>query len=196
MQHYFNPMSRAITTHWMLTELDAPHEQHLVDIFAGETDTPEYRAINPMGKIPVLVDEGVVITESAAICAYLADKYIDRGLAPPIDSPERGAYYRYLFFPGQTLEPALTAERLGGVDEAPRSTGWGDLQRCLESVEAMTPAEGWALGERFTTADVVFGGTLDFFVAFGMLSEPTAKMTAYIDRLRAREAYIKSHPQM
>ena len=87
MKHYFNPMSRAITTHWMLTELDVEHDQVIVDVQAGESRTPEYRAINPMGKIPTLVDDGVVVTEVAAICAYLADKYPDKGFAPPTDSP-------------------------------------------------------------------------------------------------------------
>ena len=196
MRHYFNPMSRAVTTHWMLTELDVPHEQVVVDVFSGETDTPEYRAINPMGKVPTLVDGDTVITETAAICTYLADKYIDKGLAPPVDSEERGKYFRYLFFAGQTLEPALTAERIGAVDDAPRSTGWGDIDRCLASVEAMTPTDGWILGERFSAADVVFGGTLDFSASFGMLAEPTAKVMAYVERLRERDAYGRSHPEL
>ena len=78
MTHYFNPMSRAVTTHWMLTELDVKHEQIVVDFMSGETSTPEFRAINPMGKIPVLVDDDIIITEVAAICAYLADKFPEK----------------------------------------------------------------------------------------------------------------------
>ena len=106
-------MSRAVTTHWMLAELDAEHEQVLVDFPKGENNTPEYRAINPMGKIPALVDGQVVITETAAICAYLADKFPDKGLAPAPNSTERGRYYRFLFFTGTTLEPMLTFNQLG-----------------------------------------------------------------------------------
>ncbi len=102
VKHYFSPTSRAVTTDWMLKELDAPHEQIVVPAPAGEQ--PEYRAINPMGKVPALVDGDVVITEAAAICAYLADKFPEKGLAPPPGSAERGTYYRYLFFPGATLE--------------------------------------------------------------------------------------------
>ena len=195
MKHYFNPMSRAVTTHWMLTELDVPHEQIMVDVHAGATDAADFRAINPMGKIPVLVDGDVVVTETSAICTYLADKYFDRGFAPALDSPERGIYYRYLFFTGQTLEPALTAARIGAVDETPRSTGWGDLERSLESVEAMTPETGWVLGDRFSTADVIFGGTLDFMVMIGMLPAPSERVLAYVQRIQARDAYRKSHPQ-
>ena len=110
MKHYFHPMSRAVTTHWMLTELDAEHEQIVVDFPAGENNTPEYRAINPMGKIPALVDGDVVVTETAAICAYLADKFPEKGFAPQPDSTERGRYYRYLFFAGNTLEPMFSID--------------------------------------------------------------------------------------
>ena len=92
MKHYFNPRSRGATTDWMLKELDAPHEQIVVDFMAGENNSPEYRAINPMGKVPTLVDGDAVVTETAAICAYLADKFADKGLAPPPGSTQRGVY--------------------------------------------------------------------------------------------------------
>ena len=130
MKHYYHPMSRAVTTHWMLTELEAEHEQVIVDFLAGENDTPEYRAINPMGKIPALVDGDVVVTETAAICAYLADKFADKGLAPSTSSKQRGRYYRYLFYPGTTLEPMFSFTQLE-VAHPPQSAGWGDLERCL-----------------------------------------------------------------
>ena len=74
MKHFYHPMSRAVTTDWLLTELDADHERVVVDYLAGENGTPEFRAVNPMGKIPALVDGDVVVTETAAICAYLADR--------------------------------------------------------------------------------------------------------------------------
>lgn len=194
MKHYFNPMSRAATTHWMLAELDAPHEQIVIDIAGGENHTPEYRAINPMGKVPTLVDGDVVVTETAAICAYLADKFSEVGLAPSPGSKERGRYYRYLFFAGTTLEPLLTLTQHEVTGISPHSAGWGDMERCMAAVQAMTPATDWALGERFTAADVVFGGTLDFSVAFGLLPEPTPEVMAYVERLRARPMYRATHP--
>ena len=131
MKHYFNPVSRGATTDWMLRELDAPHEKVLIDFGAGDNNSPEYRAINPMCKVPTLVDGDAVVTEAAAICAYLADKFADKGLAPPIGSPERGVYYRYLFFPGITLEPLLVFSGLE-VDLDPTSLGWGDMARGLK----------------------------------------------------------------
>jgi len=193
MKHYFNPMSRAVTTLWMLNELDVDHEQVMVDFEGGDTRTAEFRAINPMGKVPALVDEGVVVTEAAAICAYLADKYPEKGFAPPIALPLRGRYYRYLFFPGTTLEPMFTTRSLGLTDYSAESAGWGDFERCLDTIEAMTPDAHWALDSGFSAADVVFGGTLDFAVQFGWLESPSPKVAAYVKRIKARPAYWASH---
>ena len=193
MKHYYHPMSRAMTTHWMLTELDAEHEQVVIDFHAGENNTPEYRAINPMGKIPALVDEGVVITETAAICAYLADKFAEKGMAPEVGTHQRGSYYRYLFYPGTTLEPMFTFNQLEVENLSPQSTGWGDLERCLQTIEQLTPQDDWALGSQFSAADVVFGGTLDFAIQFGWLKSPSPKIAAYVGRIKNRDAYRLSH---
>lgn len=193
MKHYFNPMSRAVTTKWMLAELDAPHEEIVIDFLAGENNTPEFRAINPMGKLPCLVDDDVVITETAAICTYLADKFPEKGMAPPQGSIERGRYYRYLFFAGSTLEPMFTVNTSGFTDYSAQSAGWGDLERCLATVETLTPETDWALGSRFTTADVVFGGTLDFATQFGWLESPSPRVADYVGRLKDRDAYRQTH---
>jgi len=193
MKHYYHPMSRAVTTHWMLTELEAEHEQIVIDFPGGENNSPEYRAINPMGKIPALVDGDVVVTESAAICAYLADKFPAKGYAPEVGSNQRGRYYRYLFFPGTTLEPMFTFSQMEVTDYSPQSVGWGDQERCMAAVESMTPENGWAMGTQFTAADVVFGGTLDFSIQFGLLKSPTPKVAAYVKRIKNRSAYQNSH---
>ena len=192
MKHYFYPISRAVWTDWMLKELDAPHEQIVVDLAAEEQKSPEYRAINPMGKVPALVDGDAVVTESAAICAYLADKFSDKGFAPPPGSTDRGRYYRYLFFPGVTLEPLLSVTSLGIEDIKPHTMGWGDMPRAMATVESMTPETGWALGEKFTAADVVFGGALAFFSGFKMM-KASPKVAAYVERIKARPAYQASH---
>ncbi len=188
MKHYFNPASRAATTDWMLNELDAPHEQIIVDFLGGENDSPEFRAINPMGKVPVLVDGDAVVTETAAICAYLADKFPDKGFAPPPGSTQRADYCRYLFFPVVTLEPLLSISRLGV--EVPQALG--DVPRAMATVESMTPEAGWALGEHFTAADVVFGGELAFLSGFKAI-DASPRVAAYVERIRARPAYKESH---
>lgn len=192
MKHYFNAMSRAVTSDWMLEELGAEHERIVIDIQAGEQNSPEYRAINPMGKVPTLVDGDAVVTEAGAICAYLADKFAPKGLAPSPDSPERGRYYRYLFFPGTTLEPLLSITSLGVEDIKPHTMGWGDMPRAMAAVESMTPDTGWALGERFTAADIVFGGALAFFCGFKMMTA-SPKVASYVERIRSRPAYQKTH---
>jgi len=192
MKHYFNPISRGVTTAWMFAELNVEHEDIVVDLRGSEQERLAYRAVNPMGKVPALVDGDVVVTEVAAICAYLADRFPDRGLAPEPGSRERGAYYRYLFVPGTTLEPVFSLASLDFEHPAPQSAGWGDVTRALATIEAMTPASDWALGKRFTAADVVFGGTLDSLIVLAGL-EASPRVTAYVERLRSRPAYQATH---
>lgn len=184
-------MSRAVTTDWMLQELAVKYEQIIVDFTEGENIKDEFRSINPMCKLPTLVDGDVVVTETAAICAYLADKYPEKGLAA--GSGDRGQYYRYLFFPGTTLEPMFTLNELKDIDISAQSAGWGDFDRCMATAESMTPHDSWALGDRFTAADIVFGGTLDFACQFNWLKNPSKKIQAYIQRIKGREAYMNSH---
>ena len=192
MKHYYNPMSRAISTDWMLKELDAPHEQIRIDFKINENNSADFRNINPMGKLPTLVDGEVVVTEVSAICAYLADKFPEKKLAPEIGSVERAAYYRYLFFAGNTIEPAFSLAACGFEHPDPMSAGWGDMQRVLATIEEMTPEIDWALGEQFTAADVVFGGLLDFSITFKWF-EPSPKVAAYVERIRQRPAYKETH---
>lgn len=192
MKHYFHPLSRGATTAWMLTELDVEREDIVVDIRGSEEERRAYRAVNPMGKVPALVDGDVVVTEAAAICAYLADRFPERGLAPEPGSRERGAYYRYLFVPGNTLEPAFTLASIGFEHPAPQSAGWGDVPRALATIEAMVPEKGWALGDRFSAADIVFGGTIDA-LSFLCGLQPSPRVAAYLERLRSRPAYQATH---
>jgi len=192
VKHYCHPNSRATTTIWMLEELDVPHEQIVIDFAANEHRSPEYLAVNPMGKVPALVNGDAVVTEAAAICAYLADKFPDKGLAPPPGSTERATSYRYLFLPGNTLEPLFSLTTLGITHPNPVAAGWGDMSRAMATVESMTPAAGWALGERFTAADVVFGGMLDFCMVFNW-AQVSPKVAAYVGRIRERPAYQATH---
>lgn len=192
MKHYYNPMSRGVSTDWMLKELDAPHEQVFIDFSKGENNSPEYRKINPMGKLPALVDGDTVVTEVAAICAYLADKFPEKEMAPKVGTAERATYYRYLFITGNTIEPAFSLAACGFEHPRPTSAGWGDISRVLATIETMTPATAWVLGEKFSAADVVFGGVLDMSMIFKTF-EPSPKVAAYIERLRHRPAYRESH---
>lgn len=191
MQHYYNPMSRAVTTDWMLKELDAEHQRIEID-FSANNNLEQLRRINPMAKLPTLVDGQNIVTEVAAICAYLADKYPEKKLAPAPSSDKRAAYYRYLFVAGNTIEPALTLAVSGMEHPKPATVGWGDISRVLETIEAMTPQVGWVLGEQFSAADIVFGGLLDSATTFGTL-KASKKVAAYLARIRKRPAFVQAH---
>ncbi|MCF2950016.1 glutathione S-transferase family protein [Paraglaciecola aquimarina] len=192
MKHYYNPMSRAVTTDWMLKELGIKHEQISIDLTSNSPELQQLRQLNPMGKLPTLVDGEHVITEVAAICAYLADKYPEKQLAPELNSAQRASYYRYLFIAGNTIEPVFTLAAFDIQHPNPVTAGWGDTTRVMATIEIITPKTGWALGEKFTAADVVFGGLLDSLVLFGTL-KASSKVAAYIARLRQRLAYISTH---
>ncbi|MEP0355735.1 glutathione S-transferase family protein [Paraglaciecola sp.] len=188
MKHYYNSMSRAVTTDWMLKELDIKHEQIQIDLTVKSEELLHLQQINPMGKVPILKDAQTVVTEVAAICAYLADKYPEKKLAPEIHSIDRGTYYRYLFVTGNTIEPALTLAAAQITHPKPATAGWGDMTRVMSTLEALTPTTNWALGNQFTAADIVFGGLLASSVVFGIL-EASPKVAAYIDRIQQRPAY-------
>ena len=192
MKHYFNPMSRGVITDWMLRELNVTHDSIHIDLAAGENDAPEFRQINPMHKLPVLVDEGIVVTEVAAICAYLADKYPRKQMAPVPGSLQRGTYLRYLFITGNTLEPCITLHASGLTHPDPRTAGWGDMTRVQATIEQMTPAADWVLGKAFSAADVVYGGLLDSVHKFGLIST-SRRVSRYVERIQARPAYQAAH---
>lgn len=192
MKHYYNSMSRSVTTDWMLKELDVQHEQININFSEDSPELRDLQTINPMGKLPTLVDGESVITETAAICAYLSDKYLDKKLAPAIGSNQRAKYYRYLFIAGNTIEPALTLAASNIEHPNSAKAGWGDKTRVVATIEAMTPQSGWALGDEFTAADIVFGGLLDSAVTFRMLA-PSPKVAAYISRIQQRPAYRETH---
>lgn len=188
---YHCPQTRGGTTHWMNEELGAPCDVKLVDIRKNEQKAPAYLAINPMGKIPALVHEGVAITECAAICAYLADVFADKGLAPPTDDPKRGAYYRWLFFAPSCIEPAMLDKLSGHERQNPGSAGHGSVSDVLSAIDSALENGPYLLGEQFTAADVVFGATLNFAMMFGAF-EKKPLYTNYTERLMARPAAIAS----
>ncbi|MCA8933691.1 MAG: glutathione S-transferase, partial [Rhodospirillaceae bacterium] len=131
---YTNPRSRGRIVRWMLEEVGCPYTVQVVG-YGPPMKSPEYLAINPMGKVPALVHGGQVITESGAICAYLADAFPEAGLAPP--AGERGAYYRWLFFAAGCVEPALISKALGHVPPEDRQgmVGYGTYELTLNALE-------------------------------------------------------------
>lgn len=189
---YTNPMSRGRIVRWMLEEVGAPYETEIVG-YGGEMKGPAYQAINPMGKVPALRHDGVVVTETAAICAYLADAFPDRGLAPPLGDSARGPYFRWMFFGAGPFEAAITVERMGFVVPAERevSTGWGKLATVLAALEAYLGENEYVAGGRFSAADVYVGSQIAFSLQFGTLEKRPA-FVAYADRVWNRPAAVRA----
>lgn len=183
---YHHPHSRAATVVWMLEELGEPYELVHVDIQAGEQRGAPHKGRNPMGKVPVLVDGDALVTESAAIAVYLADRYAAGRLAPAIDDPARGTFLRWCFYAPSVVEPGCLA-RAARWEFRPESAGWGRYEDMIATLEAALRPGPWLLGGRFTMADVVLGGTLRWMLGFGMLDK-TDTLVAYADRLSARPA--------
>jgi glutathione S-transferase len=183
---YHHPFSRAANVVWMLEELGLDYDLHYVDLHKGEQKSPAILALNPMGKLPILVDGDAVVTESAAIALYLADRYSLGKLAPAPDDPLRGTYLRWSFFAPSVIEPGLAAKG-AGAQFKPSQVGWGTHESLVVAIESAIAGKSYLLGERFSMADVVFGGTVRFMLRFKML-EPTPVLAAYSERLGARPA--------
>ena len=187
---YYHPYSRAAGTIWALEEAGVPCELKVLDLMKGEHKGPELVSRNPMGKLPTLVDGDVVVTESAAIALYLADRYAPGELAPALDDPRRGTYLRWSFFAPSVVEPAVMA-RSSGWTVREVSAGWGNYDTAMAAVEGAVATGPFLLGEQFTMADVVLGGLLRFLIGFKQI-EPRPAFTAYVARLDARPAFQRA----
>jgi glutathione S-transferase len=187
---YHNPQSRGRIIRWMLEETGAPYEVHLIDFMKGAHKSPEYLAVNPMGKLPAISYRGHVVTECAAICAYLADVFPAAALAPaPL---ERASYYRWMFFAAGSLEYAMVDRMLGRpAPERPAALGYGTYADTIRTVEQALSSGPWLLGEQFSAADVYIGSQL----SFGMLRkavDPTPVLSDYVARCQARPAALRA----
>lgn len=187
---HHHPFSRASGVVWTLEEVGAPYELRFVDILKGDQKSPELLALNPMGKLPTLVDGDTVVTEGAAIALYLGDRYAYGRLAPKVDDPQRGTYLRWSFFAPSVLEPGALAKASGWSCKE-SSVGWGSYETMLASATEAIAEREFLLGGTFSMADIVFGGTLRFMLMTKMI-EPRPAFTAYVERLAARPAFQRS----
>jgi glutathione S-transferase len=189
---YTNPMSRGRIVRWMLEEVGAPYRTEIVE-FGPAMKAPAYRAINPMGKVPAIRHGGVVVTEAAAICAYLADAFPAAGLAPPPGDPRRGPYYRWLFFGAGPLEAAVTNHALGFAAPEDRRgmLGYGSLADVLDTLEQAVSAADYLAGGRFSAADLTLGAQLGWGMQFGTIAKRPA-FERYCSRLADRPAALRA----
>jgi glutathione S-transferase len=187
---YTHPMSRGRIARWMLEEVGQPYRAEVLDYGTG-MKSPEYLAINPMGKVPAVKHGDRVVTEGAAICAYLADAFPKADLAPP--TSDRAAYYRWLFFAAGPIEQAVTNKSLGFEVPTDRAAmaGYGSFNRVIDVTEQAVTAHEYIAGDRFTAADVYFGSQIGWGLQFGSIEKRPA-FEAYWARISARPAYARA----
>jgi glutathione S-transferase len=183
---YHAAPSRSSIVRWMLEEIGEPYEIQLLSLSKGENRAPDYLAVNPMGKVPALRHGDAVITEAAAICAYLADEFPRAKLSVPLGDARRGPYLKWLFFGPSCIEPAMMDRAFPRKEEARRAAlGYGDFDTVIKVLTDAVARGPYILGEQFTAADVVIGSTLRFGMLFKLLPEQP-EFTAYTGRLAQR----------
>lgn len=184
---YTNPWSRGRIVRWMLEEVGAPYRSEIVD-YGPAMKTPEYLAINPMGKVPAIRYGDIVVTETPAICAWLADTFPEAGLAPP--PGQRGAYYRWLFFGAGPVDMAVTLSASGFEPPADKAVmlGFGTVDLMTDTLEKAVSGDGYIAGNHFTAADVIVGAQLGWALQANLL-EMRPAFAAYWARVSSRDAY-------
>lgn len=189
---YTNPMSRGRIVRWMLEEIGVPYRTEILD-YATTMKAPTYRAINPMLKVPAIVHGDAVVTETAAICTYLADAFPEAGLAPQPGSRDRAPYFRWLFFAASCVETAITNKSLGfePPPEKHAMVGYGSLAETIDALEAAVTGREFIAGNRFSAADVYVGAQIGWGMAFGSIDKRPA-FVAYSAPLFARPAAVRA----
>lgn len=191
MKLYWSPQTRSTRALWMLEEAGVDYDLELIEIRNPQReDSKEFRAASPMGKVPALVDGKVQMSESAAICLYLADRYSSGTLAPAVDDPLRGKFLYWLMYTPAVIEPAMS-EKFNGVESNRGRSGWGDFELMIETLESGLNKRTWILGKKFTAADVMVGSSAVFMRMFDMLPESTT-ISTYANRCLERPAYQKA----
>lgn len=183
---YHHPYTRAANVVWMLEEVGVPYQLKYLDLQAGEHKRPEIMALNPMGKVPILQDDKATVTESAAIGLYLADRYALGKLAPALDNPDRGTYLRWCVFAPSVIEPGSMAKAANWTFRE-SNAGFGNYESMIGCMQSAIGGRKWLLGEQFSMADAIFGGTVSYMLRFKLL-EPLPEFTSYSERIEQRPA--------
>ena len=187
---YTNPQSRGRIVRWMLEEVGQPYETEIIAY--DQMKSENYLAVHPLGKVPAIKHRDHVVTECAAICAYLADVFPQAGLGPRED--EKADYYRWFFYAAGPLEAAVSNQAMGWQVPAERERmfGYGNFDKAIAAVDEMLSLRDYVCGDRFTAADVYLGSQIMFPMQFGMLPEKDS-FVRYRDRLTARDAYKRAN---
>jgi len=189
---YTNPQSRGRIARWMMEEIGQPYKTEVID-YASTMKSPGYLAVNPMGKVPALRHGDAIVTETAAICAYLADAFPQARLAPPPGDRLRAPYYRWLFFSAGPVEAAISNKALGFVvpPDRERMIGYGNVAQVMNVLEAAVSQGSYLVGDSFSAADVYVGSQIGFGLMFGTFEKRPA-FEQYWQRISARPAFARA----
>ena len=191
MKLYWCPQTRSFRGLWLMEEAGRPYERVLVDIKKGDQNKPAFRAVNPMGKVPALSDGEAKVAESAALCAYVAERCPEAKLAPPVGDPARGRYLHWLFFAAGCIEPAYT-QKFTNLALAESTAGWGSFDRVVGVLEQVVQPGPWILGERFSAADIMIGADLHFGMTLLKILPQRPAFLAYVGRCSERPAFKRA----
>jgi glutathione S-transferase len=189
---YTNPRTRGRIVRWMLEEIGQPYKTELLDV-GTSLKSAAYLAINPMGKVPTIEYRGVIVTETAAICTYLADAFPHANLAPAAGDPLRGSFYRWLFFGAGPFESAVTNKALGFETPPGREVmaGWGTYAAVMDTMESALSPGPYILGERFSAADIYCGSQIGFGLMFNSIEKRPA-FERYWRSISSRPAAVRA----
>jgi glutathione S-transferase len=189
---YTNPMSRGRIARWMLEEVGRPYRAEILE-YGTTMKAAAYLGLNPMGKVPTLRHGETVVTEAAAICAYLADVFPEAGLAPPVGSHLRGAYYRWMFFAAGPVEHAVTNKALGFIvpEERRGIAGYGSFDDVVTVLDGLVSQQAYVLGATFSAVDVYLGSQIGWGMQFGTLPR-LASFERYWERISTRPAAVRA----
>lgn len=190
---YHSPNTRSSAARILLEELGAPHTLQVLDMKAGENRQPAYLAINPMGKVPAITDNGALVTEQVAIMIHLADRFPKAGLAPSIDDPLRGPYLRWMVYYAACLEPAVVDQATKREPAPVGMSPYGHYDTVMETLIAQLRTGPWLLGERFTAADVLWGSAMTWMSGWKLVPD-VPEIRSYVERfaLRPSAMHIKA----
>jgi glutathione S-transferase len=188
---YTNPQSRGRIVRWMLEEVGVPYRTEIVQ-YGEQMKTPPYTDLNPMGKVPTLVHGGKVVTECAAIVAYLAEAFPQAGLIPP--PTQRQDYYRWLFFAAGPYEAVFTNKALGVTvsPEQMRMVGYGSYEQVVETLAQAVSKHPYIAGDAFSAADVYVASQIGYGLMFRMIPD-RAEFTDYFNRVKDRPARVRAN---
>jgi glutathione S-transferase len=193
---YYLSGSRAHRVRWMLEELELNYKLEHIDLFKGEGNTPEYLALNPLGQLPAITFDGSPMFESGAIVQWLADSNLEKGFAPPLDSPLRREFEQWMYFSVTNLEmPAwevvlhgkILPEEVAVKQIIPFATE--KLLQVLAVLEQALEGKSYMVGDQFSAVDIMIGYILKWFPEH---IEHFTNLLIYTQNIQQRPAYVRS----